>query len=586
MGKYEIGPATKIIAILAILGAGWYFAPSSWFNKEKAETKQYDKPIDLPTAPQNAQATVIPFEVPTDAIYVSNTNVRASAHIMGWNSQLGWILANGGAQTKNNSLFAKNGVYMDIIRQDDCAQMQSELVASAAAYKQDPNAPGYFCAVMGDGGAAFMAGVQPLLEKLGPEYKAKIIYSAGRSLGEDKFMASPEVKANKEKARGIVVAAYIKDGDWNIVINWATNNGIPVNHDVTTYDPDAINFYAADTYIIAAQRYNEGYKETRKNKKTGKDIEVTITGVATWTPGDEMIVNGRGGLVNIASTKDYQSQMPNVIIGIDKWMKDHKTYVENMITSIGQGGDQVKSYSQALDLGAKYSAEVYKENDAAYWRTYYTGISKADKQGNVVDLGGSRVHNLGDNIMLFGLKGGENNYAVVYKAFGDIVKDAYPKDVPSYPEVSDVLDMSYLNDVISKAGDKISAPEQTTFTSDQIRNVVAEKNWTIEFASGSSVLTSQGISELEKLYSELIIGSSLKLEIHGHTDNTGTPDANKNLSELRAFAIKQWLQQRNPTRFPDNSITTYAHGQDSPLVPNTSKENMKKNRRVEIKQGS
>lgn len=585
MGKYNLTPLTKILLVAAVLGIAYFFAPKSWFGGSKEKITQNIDKVDLPTAPGNAQATVIPFEIPKEQLFTSQ--VKSKVSIMAWNSQMGWILSNGGSKTKEGSLMAKNGVYMDILRQDDCNQMQAEMLSAANDYKNNNSAPGYFCAVMGDGAAAFLASVNKNLEKLGTEYRAKIIYSAGRSLGEDKYMALPEVKNDAQKARGSVVAAYLKDGDWNIVVNWASNNNIPVNHDEKTYDPDAINFYAANDFIDAAQKYNSHYKETRKNKKTGKDIGVEINGVATWTPGDEMIVNGRGGLVNIASTKEYAAQMPNVIIGIDKWMQDHRSYVENMIKSIGQGGDQIKSYSQALDLAGKYSAEVYKEQDSKYWVTYYKGETKADKMGNVVDLGGSRVHNIGDNVELFGLNPGSDNvYGVVYKIFGDIVKEAYPEDVPSYPSIEEALDLSYLKNVINTIGkDKISTADKTIFTNDQIRNTIARKNWTIEFASGSSNFTNDAQKELEKLYGELTVGSNLKIEIHGHTDNTGNADANKTLSESRAFAIKQWLQNRNSSSFPENRITIFAHGQDNPLVPNSNKANMAKNRRVEIVMG-
>jgi OmpA-OmpF porin, OOP family len=58
------------------------------------------------------------------------------------------------------------------------------------------------------------------------------------------------------------------------------------------------------------------------------------------------------------------------------------------------------------------------------------------------------------------------------------------------------------------------------------------------------------------------------------------------LSERRAFAIKDWLEKKSSTNFPDGRISIKAHGSSSPLVPNETAEGRAKNRRVEIIMGN
>ncbi len=70
-------------------------------------------------------------------------------------------------------------------------------------------------------------------------------------------------------------------------------------------------------------------------------------------------------------------------------MEDHRDQVEHMITAIGQGGDQVKTYSACLDRAGVISAKVYNEESGPYWVKYYKGVTQTDKQGQVVELGGS-----------------------------------------------------------------------------------------------------------------------------------------------------------------------------------------------------
>lgn len=70
-----------------------------------------------------------------------------------------------------------------------------------------------------------------------------------------------------------------------------------------------------------------------------------------------------------------------------------------------------------------------------------------------------------------------------------------------------------------------------------------------------------------------------KLQISGHTDNSGTYDYNLDLSQKRANAIFHFLvdQKLDPSR-----MKTKGFGETKPLFPNTSVQNKAGNRRVEF----
>ena len=375
--------------------------------------------------------------IPSDQVAKSD-KPEIRWQLWAWNAQMGLLFANGGAQTTEGSIMAKNGVNLHLTRQDDVPQMQASLIKFASEYKANSATTEgtQFVSIVGDGGPSFLAGINPELEKLGPEYKAQIVYTCGKSLGEDKLMGPVAWRDNPQAAKGGLCAAYLRDGDWNIVVKWCGDNNIKVNPDEKTYDPDAMNFVAADSYIDAAQKYISNYAEDRavvvNGKPTGETRHVSVNAVATWTPGDVMVAEKKDGLVSIVSTKEYRSQMPCVVIGIKKWMEDNRPTVEKLISSIATGGDQVKSYSAALSKAGDISAKVYNEENGPYWVKYYNGVSQADKQGQVVELGGSRVNNLGDNLELFGLgQGSTNVFKIVYTVFGDVAKKLYPKLMPT-----------------------------------------------------------------------------------------------------------------------------------------------------------
>ena len=93
---------------------------------------------------------------------------------------------------------------------------------------------------------------------------------------------------------------------------------------------------------------------------------------------------------------------------------------------------------------------VYAEKDAAYWQKYFKPVSEKDKQGQTVELGGSAVNGMAENVQLFGLDGKTNYFAATYTTFADIVKSQYPALLPAYDPVTDVVDLSYLKDLSAK----------------------------------------------------------------------------------------------------------------------------------------
>lgn len=596
-------PAAKILiaALLVsfIFFCKWLFIDSEHvFSKEIKQTVEVSNVV-LPNAPKDVQGAVVAFSpLPTDE--VANVNSpRITFEIMAWNSQMGLNLANGGTQTTKGSLMEKNGVNLVIKRQDDCNQLAADLIKFANDYKNNPStAVGTnFIAIMGDGAPAWLSGVNAELIKLGDEYTAQIIYSCGKSNGEDQFMAPVSVKESPQTARGLLCSAVLRDGDWNIVIKWCSDNGIPVNTDEKTYNPDAMNFVAANDYLDAAAKYIAGYSEERavvktdsktgKTTKTGETKKVAVNCVTTWTPGDVNIAEQKGGLVRIVSTSEYSAQMPNVVIGIKKWMQDNRKHVENMIMSIAEAGDQIKSYDESLTKAAEISAKIYNEKDGSYWKKYYRGVTQSDAQGNMVALGGSKVFNLSDNLELYGLGENKTNvYASVYKVFGDVVSSIYPEFVKTYPDIAQVLDLSYILNVKSKNSNLTSADKITYNNTGSLTQTIAKRAWSIEFETGSANFTPKALITLDNLYDQLNIASGLQVEIFGHTDNVGNPESNLSLSDARANAIKNWLQQKSSANYPNSRFAQVkGKGQSEPIADNSTSDGRAKNRRVQITMG-
>jgi OOP family OmpA-OmpF porin len=559
--------------------------------QESAVPKRVDLPALDPSVASNVAAAPMPGNTPgcTD-----KPEVRML--VWAWNAQMGLMFANGGVQSTTGSLMCQDGANLHLLRQDDSSKMQEALVAFATELKDgvaNPTKGAHFVAIMGDGSAAFLKGVNDTLKRLGPAYVAKVVGSGGFSRGEDKLLGPPEWKGNPAASQGSLVAGVLRDGDWNIAQKWLGDNGLCNNPDEKTYDPGCMNWVNASDYLDAPEKYIANYCEDRpvvsKGKRTGETKHICVNGVVTWTPGDVNVAQKRGGLVSVVSTKEYTSQMPHVVIGIDKWMRDNRPTVEGMLKAMFDGADQVKSVPGALHRAADVSSAVYNEKgtDASYWEKYFIGVTEKDKTGMTVDLGGSTVNNLADNLRIFGLEPGSANvFGATYTVFGDIVVAQYPSLVPNYPAVKDILDTSYILNVARHSA-PTTAPEKREFSASQpVQSVISRKAWHINFDTGKATFSASAQSDLNQLLRDLLVAGGTVVEVHGHTDNAGSIEANQKLSEDRAFAVKSWLEQQSPVNFPDGRVRVFAHGPTNPIASNSTPEGRAQNRRVEIVLGT
>lgn len=582
----KIKPAGKIFIIVAVVGAA--IAGVKWYQgrpKEVVQSIDLGK-VTLPDAPDaslpSANAIKLPLPSEDPAI---NGGTQISWLRMAWNSQFSGMYANGGIRTTKGSLFDKAKLDITYTRQDDCNKQCADLVKFASDYKNNPNTPGVLVTFMGDGMPAFVTSLAKELEPLGPEYQPIILPIAhGKSYGEDQVMAPPSWRQDPKNALGKCVAGVMRDGDINILLKWAGDNGLKVNPDETTYDANAINLIAASDFLDAPNKYITGYSEKRKivvnGKTTGKDTTVGVDGVATWTPGDVNVAQKKGGLVTIANTKQYASQMPNQTIAIKKWAYDHRTDVENMIIALAQAGDQVRSYTEAKEFAAKVSADLYKEKDAAYWLKYYNGIEENDIQGMKVSLGGSTVFNLNDMANTFGLGNDKvDRYKAVYNTFGNLMVKMYPAIMPTFTPYEKAVDKSFLLSVIANHPELMEGKAIETDYAKDITKTISSKSYSIEFESGSANIKSGSYKLLDEIFESSVVAEGLKVGVYGHTDNVGSDDKNMLLSEQRANSVKAYLLKKG---LKENRIEAKGFGSSKPLADNKTSEGKSKNRRVEI----
>jgi outer membrane protein OmpA-like peptidoglycan-associated protein len=101
----------------------------------------------------------------------------------------------------------------------------------------------------------------------------------------------------------------------------------------------------------------------------------------------------------------------------------------------------------------------------------------------------------------------------------------------------------------------------------------------VNFDTGKATIKPDSEGTLDAAAGALKAAGDLKVEVGGHTDNVGLPEANQKLSEQRAQAVMAALVQRGVSAA---RLTAKGYGQAAPIADNRTEDGRAKNRRVEL----
>ena len=101
----------------------------------------------------------------------------------------------------------------------------------------------------------------------------------------------------------------------------------------------------------------------------------------------------------------------------------------------------------------------------------------------------------------------------------------------------------------------------------------------IQFKTSRARIVHASRPVLDAAFKMLSENPSIRIQISGHTDNSGNANANRTLSRRRADAVKWYLVDKgiDPER-----ISTVGYGGAKPVAPNDTEEGRQQNRRIDI----
>lgn len=103
----------------------------------------------------------------------------------------------------------------------------------------------------------------------------------------------------------------------------------------------------------------------------------------------------------------------------------------------------------------------------------------------------------------------------------------------------------------------------------------------VTFETGRSALKPDSYTILDIVAASLVANPDIRVEIAGHTDNTGSLATNTRLSQARADAVRTYLASKGVG--PDR-MSARGYGPSQPVAPNTTRDGRAQNRRVELRQ--
>jgi len=157
---------------------------------------------------------------------------------------------------------------------------------------------------------------------------------------------------------------------------------------------------------------------------------------------------------------------------------------------------------------------------------------------------------------LISLKSG-GNYGIAVKANGYLFHSEN-FDIPKGSDYNMVNKTIELKNI--KIGSKIA-----------LRNIF--------FDTGKSTIKPESNAELARLIKLLKDVPSLKIELSGHTDNTGSASGNQKLSQARADAVVKYLTSKG---ISSGRLTAKGYGDSKPIASNNTNDGRQKNRRTEF----
>lgn len=297
-----------------------------------------------------------------------------------------------------------------------------------------------------------------------------------------------------------------------------------------------------------------------------------VDAAVVWSPDDEACLQAVAGSRVLESTKSASNIIADVFIAKKSWVNRNQERLNQLYEGWMKGAAEINTN----DGNKRKAAKILAEN--------FEGV---DEDWAYAAINNVRLTTHGDNLNFFGLnnadyKGvtGNSLYSRMTQTYSNL---GYIEGrVPSWREIanSGAVRASMLS---GPSHDSEPAKEFEKVTTDEgaDKEAIATKRVSISFRTGEFELDENAKYIIDREFVEIAKAfSNARIRIEGNTDNVGSRNSNKALSQKRAESVRDYLVREH--RMPRNRFIVIGNGPDKPVASNSTDEGKAKNRRTDF----
>jgi NitT/TauT family transport system substrate-binding protein len=440
------------------------------------------------------------------------------------------LVANGNSlTTKSGSLFAKEGVNVEFLIQDDIPTL-STIFGSNTAH----------CAWRT---SDFWAQEQPNLRNAGYDGRAVVIVD--NTQGADAVIARDPAVQSIEDLAGKSIA----------LLEFTPSHGMVID----AIESSSLSKRKKESIQLKFINVDEGTAGVRAALEAG-----AVDAAAIWDPDLSLALKNTPGAHEVYSTRTATNLIYDVMVCDSRMLNDpaNDGVFGGFVAGWMAGVDAAEANPDAAVDALVQTEEFFKLLAQEEGRDFVKGLFS-----NLVWTG------LEDNARILGMAGSTNHYERVYRKFDGIYRAAGALADPNSPVINpqDSFDYRFIQRLVdqSQTVQADARVPQFTFSDEGLeqatqKEAVMTKPVSVSFQTGSAELNKRAERTIDDEMVSLIENNgSAYFEISGNTDSTGSRGTNMRLSKQRAEAVVAYLVSE--WEFERSRFKVVGNGPDRPL---------------------